>query len=239
MHTNGGILIALLVVLILVVVFLGRGAHGAGCGCAKCGSCAPGCGCPKCSGKDGFAGSDPTISPYTEISHQDGAMRHARHDAYNQDHAYLKADLAKNYRAWAAAPRDLEEAQRAAWFAATSNGENESYDPETGGDAAAEMGSHHTPGPAINYQDALVDLVADPRMNAQHANWHSEISAKSQGALKVDTIDEAAAISTQGGHGIYAFRFPGSKVSQHNALFITEESAESQGVQATPFSIGI
>lgn len=233
MHQNESILIALLVVLVVVVIFNGAGGRGYG---RQAGGCPPGCGCARCrAGKDNFAGA-PEMSPYTPLHMQDGAIRGARHDAYNQDHAYLSADLAKNYRAWAAAPKDLEEAQRAAWFEAVSNGENASYDPEQGGDSGSELMQHHTPGPAINYQDALVDLVADPRMRAQQANWYSEVAPKSQTAMKVDTIDEAAAISTQHGHGLYAFRFPSP--SQHNPLFITDQDAESFGVQTTKFTFG-
>lgn len=183
--------------------------------------------------------SSPTetvMSPYTPIDFQDNALRGARHDAYNQDHAYMAADLAKNYRAWASTPRDLEEAQRAAWFESTSMGSSSFHNPEVGGDKGAELSAHHTPGPSINYQDALVDLVADPRMKAQHANWHAEVAPKSQTSMKVDTIDEAAAISSQRGHGIYAFRFPAP--SQHNPLFITDQGAESYGVNTTRFAFG-
>ena len=220
MQSNEAILIVLLVVLIVVVACQGRGfGRGGHDGCPS------GCGCHRCK-KSTFASSMPAsatssvMSPYTPIHMQDRSIRGARHDAYNQDHAYLSADLAKNYRSWAAAPRDLEEAQRAAWFEAVSNGNNSYYNTEAGGNSASELVEHHTPGPSINYQDTLVDLVADPRMRAQQANWYSEVAPKSQTAMKVDTIDEAAAVSNQRGHGLYTFRFPGP--SQHNPLFITD-----------------
>lgn len=194
------------------------------------------CGCAKCKEKGSFLASAPDLSPYTPIGFQDAAIRGARHDAFNQEHAFRSADLAKNYRAWAASPRDLEEAQRAAWFESTASGDNAFYNAEAGGDAAAELTQHHTPAPSINYQDALVDLVADPRMRAQQANWHSEVAPKSQTAMRVDTLDEAAAIAHNRGHGLYAFRFPA--VSQHNPLFITDQDAESYGVHTTRFSFG-
>ncbi len=41
-------------------------------------------------------------------------------DSYGLDHGYGVEDLAKNYRNWAATPKTIEEAQRAAWFEATS-----------------------------------------------------------------------------------------------------------------------
>lgn len=231
MQSNEAILIVLLVVLIVVVAFQGRGfGRGGHDGCPS------GCGCPRHGSFTSSAASSSMQSPYTPLHMQDGAIRGARHDAYNQDHAYLSADLAKNYRSWAAAPRDLEEAQRAAWFEAVSNGNNAYHNTEAGGNSASELVQHHTPGPSINYQDTLVDLVADPRMRAQQANWYSEVAPKSQAAMKVDTIDEAAAISNQGGHGLYAFRFPAP--SQHNPMFITDQDAESFGVQTTKFSFG-
>jgi hypothetical protein len=236
MQSNEAILIVLLVVLIVVVAFQGRGFGRGGYD-----GCPSGCGCPRCI-KGSFTSSMPAsatssvTSPHTPIQMQHGAIRGARHDAYNQDHAYLSADLAKNYRSWAAAPRDLEEAQRAAWFEAVSNGNNSYYNTEAGGNAASELVQHHTPGPSINYQDTLVDLVVDPRMRAQQANWHSEVAPKSMGAMKVDTLDEAAAMASQRGHGLYAFRFPAP--SQQNPLFITDQNAESYGVHTTKFTFG-
>ena len=236
MNINEGVLIALVAVLIIIVVMQGRSAAGASAKSPE-----------KFSGDahivpDGGVISPDTASltntPYAVLQAQDGAIRGARHDAYNQDHAYLYADLAKNYRNWATTPRDIEEAQRAAWFEATSAGDNAYYniDALQKGTAGAETVEHHTPGPAINYQDTLVDLVADPRMRVQQANWYSEVAPKSQTSLKVDTIDEAAAISNQRGHGIYAFRFPAP--SQHNPLFITDQDAESYGVNTTRFAFG-
>lgn len=225
MEPNEALLAALLVVLILIAVFQGRG------------WCLPGCSCPNCTGGEGFASSKET--PYTPIQMQDGAIRGARHDAYNQEHAFRalgSADLSKNYRAWAAAPRDLEEAQRAAWFESVSNGNNAYYNSEAGGDVASELMQHHTPGPSINYQDTLVDLVADPRMRAQQANWYSEVAPAGGGAMKVDTLDEAAAVSNYRGSGLYSFRF--AAPSQHNPLFITDQDAESFGVHTTKFSFG-
>ena len=221
MGATKAILIALLVVLIVVVAF----------------------GCRDAIGRsEGFSGSvdngvtSSVMSPYTPLHFQDGALRGARHDAYNQDHAYLKADLAKNYRSWATTPRDLEEAQRAAWFESVSQGSNAFYDPEKGGNQSSELLQHHTPGPSINYQDTIVDLIADPRMRAQQADWYSEVAPKSQTAMKVDTIDEAATMSAVPRQGLYSFRF--SAPSQHNPLFITDQDAESYGAQTTRFSFG-
>ena len=133
-------------------------------------------------------------------------------------------------------PRDLEEAQRAAWFETVSNGNNTHYNPEVGGDTSSELMAHHTPGPSINYQDALVDLVADSRMRSQHDNWHSEVAPKSQTAMKVDTIDEAATMSATPRHGLYSFRL--AAPNQHNPLFVTEQDAKSYGAHKTRFNFG-
>jgi hypothetical protein len=225
MQSNESILLVLLIVLIVVVACQGRGGGQGGGGQGSGGQ------------HDAFASSS-VMSPYTPIRMQDGALRGARHDAFNQDHAYHTADLAKNYRAWATKPRDLEEAQRAAWFEAVSSGENSHYNTEAGGYAADELTQHHTPGPSINYQETLVDLVApvDGRMRAQQENWHSEVAAKSQTAMAVDNLDEASAISNYRGHGLYSFRF--AAPSQHNPLMVTDQDAETYGVHSTRFSFG-
>jgi hypothetical protein len=157
-----------------------------------------------------------------------------RRDTHNhQDHAHRRVDHAKKYRA--ATPRNLEEAQRAAWFEAVEFGHNATHDPEKSHDMDHRV-QHHTPGSMINYQDALVDLVADDRMRAQHLSWHSEVAPKSQTTMRVDDMEEASAMSSNRGHGVYAFRF--SAPSQYNPLFITDQDAESYSPQATKFALG-
>ena len=94
----------------------------------------------------------------------------------------------------------------------------------------------HAPAPCINYQDALVDTVADPRMRAQHQNWYGEVGPKSQTAMAVDDMDEAAAVSNYQGHGLYAFRF--SAPTQSNPLFVTDMDKSQYRDHSTRFSIG-
>jgi hypothetical protein len=149
-------------------------------------------------------------------------------EGYGLDSGYGAADLAKNFRNWAASPRDIEEAQRAAWFEATAKEDPPPFYTNQGGIVA--------PSPALNYQDTLVDLIADPRMRAQQANWYSEVAPKSQTSMKVDTIDEAAAVSAFRGWGIYSFRF--GAPAQHNPLFITSEGPEDFALEATEFRVG-
>jgi len=217
----------LIVLLIILVLFFGRQGGG-----GWRGRCGPGCRCPRCA--ENFTASESVMSPYTPLNMQDGALRGARFDGFGQEHPYLRADLAKNYRNWATSPNDIEQAQRSAWFQAVAGGNREHFEPGGGvGDAVAR---YHTPGSSIDYQQTLVDLVADPRMRAQQDNWYSEVAPKSQTSLKVDTLDEAAAVSNYRGHGIYAFRFDAP--SQHNPLFITDQDATTYGPNATKFSFG-
>lgn len=221
MECETAILAMLLVVLIIVIVFQYRG-FGHRCPARK-------------TPHPLFDSFDTNYPPRAPFHAQDGMLRGARQDAYNQDHAYHRADLAKNYRAWATTPRDLEEAQRAAWFEAIEFDHNATHDPEKSHNMDHQV-QHHTPGSMLNYQDALVDLVADDRMRAQHMNWHSEVAPKSQTAMRVDDMAEASAMSSNRGHGVYAFRF--SAPSQYNPLFITDQDAESYGPQATKFTLG-
>ncbi len=149
-------------------------------------------------------------------------------DSYGLDHGYGVEDLAKNYRNWAATPKTIEEAQRAAWFEATSQETPPPYYTNQGGIVSPES--------ALNYNETLVDLISDPRMRAQQANWYSEVAPKSQTSMKVDTINEAAAVSNFHGWGIYSFRF--GAPSQHNPLYLTDQDPEDYALQATEFMVG-
>jgi hypothetical protein len=130
----------------------------------------------------------------------------------------------------------LEEAQRAAWFETVSNGHNAQYNPEKGGSPGSELVHHFTPAPAINYQDALIDFVANPRMRTQQTNWYNEVAPKSQTAMRVDSLDEAAAMASHAGHGLYAYRFPAPR--QNNPLFVTEQDSGSYSPHRTKFRFG-
>lgn len=209
-----GIVFALLTILIIVVVFrLGRNSGHGYDGC-----CSPNCGCPRCRPKEPFtdvprAPPPPATCPSGKDLRPVGSYQ--------------------NIRSLTADPPALEEAQRMAWSEAVSGGDSEYYNPAPGGGSYDEMVHHHTPGSSMNYQDALINLVADPRIRAQQADWYEEVAPKSQTAMTVDNLDEAAAVSTQNGHGLHSFRFPAP--SQHNPLFITDQDAETYGEHATRF----
>jgi hypothetical protein len=212
---NEGILIALLIVLVVGVALQKGGLD----------ACPHDCTCSRCS-KGKFTslavGTHPELAA---IQARDAALREKRHDP---------SVRAPDEPPKAAPPKSLEEAQRAAWFEAVSS--DGDYNTGTGGGVAMALDSNDSSGPTINYQDALIDLVADERMRAQQANWHSEVAPKSHTALVVDDLEEAAAISAYNGQGLYAFRF--GAPSQHNNLFVTEQDAESYAKHATNFSFG-
>jgi hypothetical protein len=130
---------------------------------------------------------------------------------------------------------NLDQAQRQAWQEATSPGSGGNYDPGQDCSAADSLAQHHASSPGINYQDALIDTVADKRMRAQHANWHSEVAPMSQTSSTVDNMDEAAAMSLPR-QGILAFRY--SAPSQYNPHQITDQDAASFRQHATSFSFG-
>lgn len=134
------------------------------------------------------------------------------------------------------AQQSLADAQREAWYQMTANGGNGDFDPSKGGSPGAELEQFHKPAPGINYQDALIDSVADGRMRAQQKNWYSEVGPKSQTSMAVDTMDEAATMSAVPRQGITAFRF--NAPTQNNPLFVTDQDKSQYARQATNFFIG-
>lgn len=124
--------------------------------------------------------------------------------------------------------RDLEAAQLRAWEAAPPG---EPWAPEDGGEQYRRATSQ------MDYQSALTDLVADERMRANHAAWTAEVAPKSHMGLKVDTIDEAAAMSSYNGWGINAFRMA-APAQRPDALFVTEMDGPSMARNATSFRLG-
>ncbi|GFR88345.1 hypothetical protein ElyMa_002515200 [Elysia marginata] len=223
MQTSLAVLIVLLVLLVLAValLFLGRSVYDRP---------------PKKGTKDPFADSPPLPPMRQEKAVGGGAATSQDEQEEDAGHSSTGSEGGLLRPSRAAAPRDLEEAQRAAWFEAVSNGDNANYNTEVGGDTVSELVQHHTPGPSINYQDTLIDIVAGARMREQHADWYKEVAPKSQTAMKVDTLDEASTVASHGGHGLYAFRF--SAPSQDNPLFITDQDDTSFKKQSTKFSFG-
>jgi hypothetical protein len=159
---------------------------------------------------------------------RDGPVADVGTESWGLRGGYGSDSLAKNYRSWAAGPRDIDDAERAAWFETAAGQNPPPY--------YATHGGFVQPDPDLNYQDMLVDLIADPRMRAQQANWWSEVAPKSQTSMKVDTVDEAASIAAFQGHGIYAFRF--GAPAQHNPLHLTDSGPADFAAEATEFMIG-
>lgn len=222
MQSNESILIVLIVVLVVVVV----------CNPQICPQSSDNNTCTSINHKDCDCDYKDHFQSCGGCGNQHliNAMRGMRHDGYNQPHPVKNADLAKNYNCWSATPDDLTQAQRNAWFEITSNGENSQFNPEC-------PDTQHMSGSSLNYQDALVDLVADPRMRQQHSNWSNEVAPKSQTAMRVDDMDEASAMSSYNGHGLYTFRHA-APCQSDNKLFVTEEDPESFAKHTTKFTFG-
>jgi hypothetical protein len=177
------------------------------------------------------------ISPYVPLAMQVEQTRLMPKHGNKHETQYTMDDWTKNNKAWSATPRDLADAQREAWFEATDSGSS-AFDPEISHNQAASITQHFDSGPSIDYQTALTDLVADDQMRNQQSNWAAEVAPKSMTALKADNMDEAAAIGANNGHGLYAFRFSGARVNQHNPLMLTDQDASDYAAHTTAFSFG-
>lgn len=190
-----------------------------------------------CDGADADAGGkEGFCSPQERAEHHHRlmALRGAPHDAARQPHAYTHEDLAKHYRDWAREPRDIAQAAREAWFETTASGGTPGdYVPSMSGDPAASAASYHTHQPEINYQDALVDLVATPDIRSNHSKWVDEVAPTSRTALMPDDLDEAAVFNHGTSRvGLGAFRLPMAQV-RPNSLFQLEVDAYDHATQGS------
>ena len=205
METGQALLIILIVILLCFVIFKSQEPGADGC--------APDCGC----------------SGEATQFHSGGQIMDASHTVDTDAHQLPKTrndmeSMQKQIRA-------LEASQYNAWAAATPS---DGWAPESVG-CKGELDMMNRTAPPIDYQTALTDMVVDRRMLDNHNSWTSEIAPKSQTALKVDTIDEAAAMSIPR-VGLNSFRM--SAPQQHNPLFVTELDAPSLAKHATRYRLG-
>jgi hypothetical protein len=231
MQQNETLLLAVVVILVLVLAYQNRSILEGE---------KEGFGGPILPGTDIYAAGPEVTSPFVPIRYQNDLYRRIKMDGNDPNQAEFAADLAKNYQYWATTPRDLEDQQRTAWFEAISAATGQgaaSYDPAQNYDASSSTAAYHAPGASMNYQDALTDLVANPRMRAAHQNWWSEVAPFSQTSMKVDTIDEAATMSAVPRQGLYSFRL--SAPTQHNPMMLTDQDPMSYARQATGFCFGV
>lgn len=159
-------------------------------------------------------------SPYTALDNQNEIYRKLR-----MDPKYAAEIRPQDINFWSTTPGDINSAMSQAWCPADPHDDNhERAESFVKGRDMAEK-NHGDSGTGIDYQNTLIDLVATPKMREEHAAFCGEIMGKSRTQLRVDTIDEAAALSTYNGHGIKTFSMDGP--SQHNPTSVPEESRES------------
>jgi hypothetical protein len=230
MQQNESSLLALVVILVIVVIYQNRGTLGEKSGFYN----------GAVLKHTGAYSAEPGVTtPYVPLHHYNSLYRQSKIDGNDPRQSAAVGNMAKNYAYWATKPRDIEEQQRNAWFEAVSGSDHSgpaSFDPSKQNDPAGATSEYHEPGPSLNYQEALIDLVADSRMRAAHDNWHGEVAPFSQTSMKVDTMDEAATMSAVPRHGLYAFRLAAPAV--HNPQQLTDQDGISYAQQHTGFSFG-
>jgi hypothetical protein len=219
MEQNNEILIGILIVIAIIVIAFVWKRHEESTAVA---TTAPAKAEGFAAGEHLVAVAAPAAAPHAGAPH--AAAPHAA-DARAEIHAVSGP---KTRQADSVPHRDLVEAQRQAWAAIVSPPEGVELDVPYG---AMTFGEGN---PAMDYQKALVDLVANPRMREQQKLWNKDIAAKSGGAMTVDDMEEAAALSTYRGQGIYAFRMNAPK--QHDPLFVTDQDAHSYAAERTHFA---
>jgi hypothetical protein len=134
-----------------------------------------------------------------------------------------------------ATPEELHRAERAAWFSKRDS-RRAHFDTERMMGVEGLISQDHETAPEINWQDGLVDLVADRRMRENQAKWNEEMQPFSSTWLKVDTIDEAAVHGLGGpgnAVGLYAFSRGGPQV--HNPWQLTEVGPDDFSAMRTTF----
>lgn len=122
-----------------------------------------------------------------------------------------------------ATPEQLHKAERAAWFKARDQSQRSGFDTERMMDTSDLTMQEHDSSPAINWQDALVDLVADKRVRENQAKWEAEMQPFNTTWLKVDDMDEASVFGLGGpgnAQGLYTFSRGGVNVD--NPMFLTD-----------------
>lgn len=136
----------------------------------------------------------PAATPLALLNNQIDAMRgSAPSHGYKVPAGTVKADRfsagAVAGAAAAASPEDIFDAERGAWDQASSEMGGGHYEPNHGGDAAADALQHHTAAPAIDYDAYVTDLMIDGRTRENHKAWVNEMTPWSGVAKKVDNLE--------------------------------------------------
>jgi len=103
-------------------------------------------------------------------------------------------------------PKRLNEAEQQAWAPTEASEAAAPYDPAAGtypgADVTQQLGKYQG-----DWNQQLSSLAIDPRTLAQQKQWADEVGPFSQGAMTVDNLDEAVAMSAGPPRvGIMAFR---------------------------------
>lgn len=103
-------------------------------------------------------------------------------------------------------PKRLNEAEQQAWAPTEASEGAAPYDPAAGiypgADVTQQLGKYQA-----DWNQQLSSLAIDPRTLAQQKQWADEVGPFSQGAMTVDNLDEAVAMSAGPPRvGIMAFR---------------------------------
>jgi len=218
MQSNETILIALVIVLIAVLAYQSRNKI------------------YRVAGRyDGFAG-DPggAYSIRTEANNRIQARAEERNGYRSHD----IGDLTEFYRrGYNVTPEILSEAERSSWYSASPHNAIRDYDIAKSSHPGEDLVQYHQPGPAIDYQNHLTDIILDPRTKANHDKWAKEVMPFSQTAMVVDDMDEAVYMNTRNGMGITSFRND-TPAQGANTLFLTEADPHLHASHTTSLRIG-
>lgn len=205
------IIIALLIVLVVIIAWQGSGwmsKRNGGNGGGACGA------------KSG--GSETFTNPWLTNDKQFAAVQgNPDGPKILRDKRWLIPQLARANAS--ATPEELHKAERAAWFSARDAGKRATFDTERMYNTEDLTMQEHETEPQINWQDSLIDLVADKRIRENQRKWNAEVQPWNTTWLKVDDIDEASVFGLGGpgnAQGLYTFSRGG--VNVHNPMFLTD-----------------
>ena len=204
------VIIALLIVLVVLVVFQSSKGKGHGCS-GETGKYDTYRSAPR----EGFQNPWATVDKMHRVvqGSPDGPK-------ILKDHRNLIPQLARAKAS--ATPEEMHKAERAAWFSARDVGKRAAFNTEKMTEIEDQIHQEHATEPDIDWQDALVDLIADKRVRENQRKWNSEMEPFNTTWLKVDDSDEI----TMYGLGIprqgIAYAMGSAPPTVHNPWQLTE-----------------
>jgi hypothetical protein len=216
MRSDHAIIIALIVVLIAIVAYQGNGwMSKSGCGNGDAGK------------YDTYAAAKAPAqreryqNPYTTLEKMQRTVQGSPDGPkLLKDHRNLIPNMARSSAS--ATPEQLYKAERASWFAARDARKSAGWDPEKGTEIGDQIQHEHATEPGLDWQDSLIDLIADPRLRENQRKWNAEMDPFNSTWLKVDDSDEI----TMYGLGIprqgIAYAMGSAPPPVYNPFFLTE-----------------